>query len=103
MSARGSVAAAAMRTTTSAASAAGWTALMGFVGQARELAGTEGDDAADGVVRGHANGDPIAGHDLDAKPSHPAAELGQHFVARIDLHAIETAAVDRHNGALNIN
>jgi hypothetical protein len=34
---------------------------------------------------------------------HPAAELGQHFVARVHLHAIEAAAVDGHHGALYVD
>ena len=56
------------------------------------LSGAEGDDAADRVVGGDADGHAIAGHDLDAEAPHPAAQLRQHFVARLGLDAIQAAA-----------
>jgi len=66
-------------------------------------ASAEGDDAANGIVRGHANGDAIAGHYLDAEAAHPAAQLRKHLVALVALHAIQPAAVNRHHRALDIN
>ena len=52
------------------------------------LASTERDDAAYRIVGGNANGDPIAGDDLDAESPHPAAELGKDFVPGVYLHPI---------------
>ena len=43
------------------------------------------------------------GNDLDAEAAHSAAELGEHFVAGVALHAVEPAAVNRHHGALHID
>ena len=67
------------------------------------LASAEGDDAADRIVWGNADGDAVAGHYLDAEAAHPAAQLCKHLVALITLHAIQAAAVHRHDGALHIN
>jgi hypothetical protein len=58
------------------------------------LAGAERDDAANEVVRRHADRDPVARDDLDAESTHPAAELGKDFVPRVGLNAIESATVD---------
>jgi hypothetical protein len=68
-----------------------------------ELASAEGDDAADRIVRRDANGDSVSGDYLDAEAAHPAAQLREHFIARIDLDTVETAAVDGNHGALDIN
>ena len=67
------------------------------------LARPEGDDAADGIVRRNADGHAIPGNHFDAEAAHSTAELGQHFVAGVALHAIETAAVDRHHRALHVD
>ena len=67
------------------------------------LAGSEGDDAPDGIVWRNADGDAIARDYLDAEAAHSAAELGQHLMACIALHPVKTAAVDRNHGALHIN
>ena len=67
------------------------------------LACSEGDDAPDGIVWRNADRDAIAGDYFDAEAAHSAAELGQHFVAGVALHAVKTAAVDRNHGALHIN
>jgi hypothetical protein len=66
------------------------------------LSGAEGDDAADRVVGGNANGDAIAGDDLDAEAPHPPAQLREHFMARITLHSIQPARMDRHDGSLHV-
>jgi hypothetical protein len=66
------------------------------------LASSEGDDAADGVVGGNANGDAIARHYLDSEAAHSAAQLGKHLVTLIALHTIQTAAVNRHDRALHV-
>ena len=52
------------------------------------LACAEGDDAPDRIVRRDADGDSIARNHLDAETTHTAAELGEHFVAGIALHAV---------------
>ena len=68
-----------------------------------ELASSEGDDAANRIVRRNADGHAIPGNHFDAKAAHSAAELGQDLVARIDLHPIQAAAMNGNHGALNIN
>ena len=75
------------------------SARQGKPGSAR----AERDDPAGRVVRGDADGDPVAGDDLDAEPAHPAAQLGQHLVAGIALHAVETAAVHCDDRALYVD
>ena len=67
------------------------------------LACPEGDDAPDGIVRRHADGNAISGDDLDAEAAHAAAQLGQDLVAGVALHAVQPAAVDRYDGALHVN
>ena len=52
------------------------------------LSGSERDDAADRIVRGNADGDAVAGNDLDSETTHPAAQLRQNFVTSVTLHAI---------------
>ena len=66
-------------------------------------ASAERDDAADGIVRGDADGHAIAGYHLDPEAAHPAAQLGEHFVTRVYLHTIQTAAMNGDDGALHIN
>ena len=70
---------------------------------ARGLSRTERDDAADGVIGRDANSDPVARHDLDSEAPHAAAQLGQYFVTRIALHAVETAGVNCHHGPLHVD
>lgn len=72
-------------------------------GSSMWLASAEGDDAANGVVRRYADGDAIAWNHLDAEAAHPAAQLCQDLVPLVALHAIQTAAVDRHDRPLHIN
>ena len=67
------------------------------------LACAEGDDAPDRIVRRDADGHAVSRHHLDAEAAHAAAELGEHFVAGVALHAVETAAVNRHHGALHVD
>ena len=63
----------------------------------------EGDDAADRIVRRDADGHAIAWNDLDAEAAHAAAELCQHLVSGVALHAVETAAVHRNDRALHVD
>src|SRR5262245_13908516 len=63
------------------------------------LACTERDDAPDRIVRRNAYRDSIAGNHFDAEAAHAAAQLCQHLMACVALHAVETAAVDRHDRA----
>jgi hypothetical protein len=65
-------------------------------------ASAEGDDAADRVVRGDTHRDAIARNHLDSEAAHAAAELCEHFVALVALHAVKTAAVDGYDRALHI-
>src|SRR5262245_8226116 len=67
-----------------------------------KLPSAERNDAADGIVRRDADGHAISRDDLDAEAAHPAAQLRQYLVARIDLHTVEAAAVDGNHGALDI-
>jgi hypothetical protein len=66
------------------------------------LSGAESDDAADRVVWGYADGDSVTWNDFDSEAAHPAAQLRQHFMAGIALHAVQTARVNRNNGSLHI-
>ena len=67
------------------------------------LAGAERNDAADGIVRRNADGYAIPGHDLDSEAAHPAAELGEHFVAGVALHTVKPAAVHCHYRTLHVD
>jgi hypothetical protein len=67
------------------------------------LSGAEGDDASYRVVGGNPDGDPVSRHYLDAKAAHPATQLGKDLMALVALHAVKPPAVDRHDGALNVN
>ena len=71
--------------------------------QSFRLSGSEGDDAANRVVRRHANGDTIAGHDLDSEAAHPSAQLGEHFMAGIALDAVQPAAMNRDDSSLHVD
>jgi len=67
------------------------------------LAGSEGDDAPDRIVRRHADGHAISRNHLYAEAAHSAAELGEHFVAGVTLHAVKPAAVDCDYRALHVD
>jgi hypothetical protein len=67
------------------------------------LACAERDDAPDGIVRRNADRHSIAGDDLDSEAAHSAAKLGEHFVACVALHTVQSTAVHRDHGALHIN
>ena len=67
------------------------------------LARAECDDAPDGVVRRNADGHSIARNDFDTEAAHSAAELGQHFVAGVTLHAVKPSAMHGYDGALHVN
>ena len=67
------------------------------------LAGAEGDDAPDRIVGRYADGHAISRNHFDAEAAHSAAELGQHFVAGVALHAVKAATVDGNHGALHVN
>ena len=73
------------------------------MGAQNGLTSAEGDDAANGIVRRDADGHPIARNHLDPEAAHTAAQLREDFMALVTLHAIETAAVDRHDSTLHIN
>src|SRR6186713_584090 len=53
------------------------------------LASAEGDDAADGIVGGNAYSHSISWHYLDSEAAHPAAQLRQHLMPLVALHAIK--------------
>jgi len=66
------------------------------------LTGPERDNPPDRVIGRDPNGNAVAGDYLDAEAAHPAAQLGQHFMAGITLDTVEAAAVYRHHRALNV-
>jgi len=76
---------------------------MGCVGIQCCSASAEGDDAANGIVRGDANRHAITWNYLDPETTHTAAQLRKHFVALVAVHAVKATAVDRHDRALHIN
>jgi hypothetical protein len=67
------------------------------------LSGSEGDDAADRVVRRHTDGYAITWNDFDPEAAHAAAQLCEHFVSRVALHPIEAAGMNGHDGALHVD
>ena len=67
------------------------------------LASAEGNDASHGIVGRDAYRDAISGDYLDPEAAHAAAQLGQDFVAGVALHAVKTAAVNRHDRALHVD
>ena len=67
------------------------------------LASPERDNASGWVVGRNPHGNPISGHDFDAKASHPSAQLGQHLVTRVTLNPVESATMDSHHGPLNVD
>ena len=69
----------------------------------RKLSCAERDDPSNWIVGRDADRHAITGDNLDAEPAHPAAQLREHFVARIDLHPIQPAGVHRHHGALHVD
>jgi len=67
------------------------------------LSGTEGDNAALWIVRRDADGDSITRNHLDAESPHAPAQLRENFMTGVNLHAVEPAAVHRHDGPLHID
>ena len=67
------------------------------------LASSEGNDPPDGIVGGHPDGHAISRDDLDSKPAHAAAQLGEHLMPLITLDPIKTAAMDRNYGPLHVD
>ena len=67
------------------------------------LACAEGNDAPDRIVRRNADGHAISRDDLDAEAAHSAAELGQHFMAGVTLHAVKPSAMHGYDGALHVD
>lgn len=66
------------------------------------LPGAKRDDSALRIVGGDADRDPVTRNDLDAKPPHSAAQLRQHLVAGVYLHAVEAPAMHGDNRALHV-
>lgn len=67
------------------------------------LARAERDDAAEGIVGRNSHRHAVSGDDLDSKPSHSPAQLREHFVSGIALHAIKAAGVDGRDRPLHVN
>jgi hypothetical protein len=73
------------------------------VGAQNGLTSAEGDDAANGVVGGYADGHAISRNHFDSKAPHPPAQLRQHLVAGVALHAIQAARVHGDHRSLHVN
>ena len=69
----------------------------------QKLSCPECDDAAHRIVGRDANRYAVTGNNLDAEAPHPAAQLSEHLMAGIALHAIQTTGVHRHYGSLHID
>ena len=67
------------------------------------LAGAERDDAPDRIVRRNAYRYAIARNDFNTEAAHSAAELGQHFMAGVTLHAVKPSAMHGYDGALHVD
>ena len=76
---------------------------MGCMGIQCCSASAEGNDPANGVVRGNADGYAITRNYLDPEAAHPAAQLRKLLVALVALHTVKTATVNRHDRTLHIN
>ena len=68
-----------------------------------DLASAEGDDAANRIVGRDANRYAIPRHYLDTKTAHAAAQLRQHLMPLVALHAVKPATMYGHNGSLNVD
>src|SRR4030095_580752 len=68
-----------------------------------ELPGPESDDAADRVIRGDTDRYAVAWNNFDSEAAHPAAQLRQHLVASVALHAVQPTGVNRDHGSLHVN
>jgi hypothetical protein len=68
-----------------------------------ELSGSERDDAADRVVWRYADRHAVARNNLDSKAAHAAAQLRQHLVTGVALHAVQPTRVNRNHGSLHVD
>jgi hypothetical protein len=69
----------------------------------KALSGSERNDPADRIVRRDSNGDSVTRNNLDSEAAHPSAQLCEHFVAGIALHAVQPTRVNRNHGSLHVN
>jgi hypothetical protein len=67
------------------------------------LSSPERDDSADRIVGRHPDRYAIAWNNFDAEAAHAAAQLREHFVARVTLHSVEAARMNGDDGALHID
>jgi hypothetical protein len=68
-----------------------------------DLPSAERDDAPDGIVGRDPHGHSVAGNHFDAETAHPAAQLCENLVTLVTVHAVQPAAVNRHNSALHVD
>ena len=68
-----------------------------------KLPSAECNDAARRIVRGDTDGHSVSRHDPNAEAAHAAAELSDHFVSRVRLYSVESAAVYRRDRSLNVD
>ena len=54
----------------------------------KSLSRAERDDSADGVVWGDADGNAVAGNDLDAEAPHPTTQLRENLMSCVALDAV---------------
>src|SRR5262249_2336451 len=80
-----------------------WLLSVVFEVQLGSLACAEGEEAADRIVRRHADGPAISRNHLDAEAAHAAAELRQHLVSRVALHPVQAATVHSDDSALHVD
>ena len=67
------------------------------------LSGPEGDDAPHGIIGRHPDGHAITRNNFDSEAAHAAAQLGEHFVSRVTLHAIKAAGMHGDYRALHVD
>jgi hypothetical protein len=63
---------------------------------------SERDDAANRIVRRDTDGHAVAWNNFDAEAAHAAAQLRQHLVPGVALHAIKTPGMNRDYRALHV-
>jgi hypothetical protein len=67
------------------------------------LSGPEGDDAADRVIWRYPDRHAITWNNFDPEAAHTPAQLCEHFVSRVALHAVKAAGMNGHDGALHVD
>jgi hypothetical protein len=75
----------------------------GQLPRGRHLSASESDEPPKWIVGRYTHGHPISRNHLDVETAHAAAELREHLVASIALHAVQPTAVNGHYRAWHVD